>query len=616
MSGWNDRPTSMWRRQLNRRRWLFCGLVVLIIFLTAHPTGVYMPDNCPTITAGPRMQWDVPPTWQKLRQLERNLPQHNLDLPFPEGKDGRYVKFSNQVKRLGWNNAFNEILMNTHLAYESKRAYVFQPFVWKEEHYPWPQQVYRENESLPHTPLSAIISGPSAGGSWDVGDGAPRSISEEWFDVVCPREERRIINTGEVKPTIGWADGIDIFNYWKKILLDAPERCIEIEPENSEKDYHPQTFDLWLWGNTRILSLWPMFSQSPTSRLLEPSSIVLSAVEKNTYLFDPCSPRSWVPVSRSPYDHMLAIHVRRGDFKEACSELARWNSTFYSWNLLEQLPDAFTPPPGGKQGDNTPENVEKYLEHCLPQFDDIVAKVRDSRYDYLQQSKTGRKKLDKIFLLTNAKGEWLDQLKATLREDGWRTIVTSEDLELDQEQTEVSMSVDMEIARRAAVFVGNGMIATGKLSPENKSHVDLPPYSFSSCSLTAAMDYDRKSNVSSFYGGRKGSLDALNADFPVTTAGRSRDDASSFYNPEQVPRNSLDPVNGPRTSTAGYNRGSFFHAGREEPLKGGSDEEEEAGHRVGEAIWDVYADFNNTGPRYSSAFGQTEKGCEAWPAGE
>ncbi|KAH0586451.1 hypothetical protein H2248_007683 [Termitomyces sp. 'cryptogamus'] len=128
------------------------------------------------------------------------------------------------------------------------------------------------------------------------------------------------------------------------------------------------------------------------------------------------------------------------------------------------------------------------------------------------------------------------------------------------------------------------------------------------------MDYDRKSNVSSFYGGRKGSLDALNAEFPATTAtGRPRDDVSSFYNPDQVPRNSMDPLNGPRTSTAGYNRGSFFHAGREEPLKGGSDEEEEAGNHVGEDIWDVYADFNNTGPRYSSAYGQTEKGYQQLP---
>lgn len=121
------------------------------------------------------------------------------------------------------------------------------------------------------------------------------------------------------------------------------------------------------------------------------------------------------------------------------------------------------------------------------------------------------------------------------------------------------------------------------------------------------MDYDRKSNVSSFYGGRKNSLDALTSDFQVTSPPeRTRDDASSFFQSDQVPRRSIDPLTG-GTSTAGYNRNSFFHAGREEPLKGGHDEEE-AVNQVGEGIWDVYADFNNTGPRYSSAFGQTEKG--------
>jgi hypothetical protein len=119
------------------------------------------------------------------------------------------------------------------------------------------------------------------------------------------------------------------------------------------------------------------------------------------------------------------------------------------------------------------------------------------------------------------------------------------------------------------------------------------------------MDSDRKSAVSSFYGGRKSS-DALNNDFPPPATNYSpppgqrrprKDDASSFYNPDRLSRSSADML-GPagRASTAGYNQESFFHAGREEPLKGGQDENE---------AWDVYADFNNAGPRYSSAFGQT-----------
>ncbi|KAF8073511.1 hypothetical protein FPV67DRAFT_1478093 [Lyophyllum atratum] len=460
MAGWNDRPSSAWRAsgQLggSRRRhyWVLFGVVIIVVFLLTHPASV-------TSSAGykkpaNKTHWEEPPTLEKLKQWERELPQHNLDLPFPEGKTGRYVKFSNQVKRLGWNNALNEILMNTHLAYESNRAYVFQQYVWKEDHYSWPKPKFRNHEFPPHTPLNAIISGPSAGGPWDVGDDAPRSISEQWFDVVCPKHERRIINTREVKPIIGWAEGNEIFDHWKELLLHAPERCIEIEPEHYKKDFYPQTFDLWLWGSNRVRSLWPGFSKSPTSRLLEPSPIVKSAVERNAYLFLPRGPRPTHPVSRDPHDRMLAVHARRGDFKEACLHLAKWNSTFYSWNLLEELPDAFPPPPGGEEGNNTPENINKYLEHCLPTFDDIVAKVRDSRHDYLKQSKKGHKTLDVLFLLTNAEGEWLEQLKATLKEDGWHTIVTSKDLELDQEQTEVNMAVDMEIARKAAVFIGNG----------------------------------------------------------------------------------------------------------------------------------------------------------------
>lgn len=112
------------------------------------------------------------------------------------------------------------------------------------------------------------------------------------------------------------------------------------------------------------------------------------------------------------------------------------------------------------------------------------------------------------------------------------------------------------------------------------------------------MDSDRKSTVSSFYG-RK-STDALNNDYHSPTApnyGHSgRDDASSFFQSDRAPRQ-VDPE---RFGTAGYNRNSFFNVGREEPLKGGRDEEEPASPG-----WDIYADFNNAGPRYANTFGQS-----------
>jgi len=79
--------------------------------------------------------------------------------------------------------------------------------------------------------------------------------------------------------------------------------------------------------------------------------------------------------------------------------------------------------------------------------------------------------------------------------------------------------------------------------------------------------------------------------------------------PPRPPRNRYDPsssyynqelLNGD-TRLAGYNQNSFFDAGRTEPLKGG-DEEEDPLRGKGDGSWDIFADFNNAGPRYSEAF--------------
>ncbi|TFY51868.1 hypothetical protein EVG20_g10802, partial [Dentipellis fragilis] len=105
------------------------------------------------------------------------------------------------------------------------------------------------------------------------------------------------------------------------------------------------------------------------------------------------------------------------------------------------------------------------------------------------------------------------------------------------------------------------------------------------------MDSDRKSAVSSFYGGRRSSVDALNRDFPSPTMpvpDARRDSSSSFFTGQH-----RGGANAGLPPGAGYNRQSYFDAGRQEPVKDG---QEDAG-------WDVFADFNNAGPRYSTAFG-------------
>jgi len=73
------------------------------------------------------------------------------------------------------------------------------------------------------------------------------------------------------------------------------------------------------------------------------------------------------------------------------------------------------------------------------------------------------------------------------------------------------------------------------------------------------------------------------------------------------PKGNVDLLNGGLPNSAGYNRRSYLDAGRQEPLKGGLDEEADAGLQPDDG-WDVYADFNNAGPKYSGAFGQNEAG--------
>lgn len=343
-------------------------------------------------------------------------------------------------------------LMNAHLAYESKRSYVFQDYVWKPEYYPWPENQRLQNP--PRTPLSALIAGSVVGEPWAEGDNSPRSISAEWFDKVCPWDERQFIHTGDIKPGLAWKSGLEIFDHWVKLLRDAPERCIEVQATGD--DNFPQTFDLWLWGSDRVLSLWKSFSTSPTSRLLRTSPIVGAAVKRNEYLFLPRGPRPSYPVSPDPYSRMMAMHIRRGDFKGACLHLAKFNSTFYSWNLLPSLPDPLVFPEHIVW--NTTEYLDAHLERCLPEPEVILRKARVSRDEYVKEAHAGKRRtLDILYLLTNEKGEWLVKMKEALKKDGWNTIVTSNDLELDSEGVDTNMAIDMDIARKAAVFVGNGV---------------------------------------------------------------------------------------------------------------------------------------------------------------
>jgi hypothetical protein len=106
------------------------------------------------------------------------------------------------------------------------------------------------------------------------------------------------------------------------------------------------------------------------------------------------------------------------------------------------------------------ESVSSLLEPSFlsyPTEAELLATIRRARDAYLGAER-GRT-LDVLYVLTNADAEWFAEFDAAAVADGWTTVVSSSDLVLDDEQTDVGMVVDMEIARRAAVFIGNGVRA-------------------------------------------------------------------------------------------------------------------------------------------------------------
>jgi hypothetical protein len=208
----------------------------------------------------------------------------------------------------------------------------------------------------------------------------PHSISKRWFDVVCSPEESHLIVSADIKPLLADLPGMEVFTAWEMLLCDMPECCIEIVSAPYEVDKMPQVFDLWIWGNSRVLSLWPSFSQSTTSKLLAASPIMCAAVERNTYLFNPHGPR--LPMALRDWAQCtLTIHLRWGDFIQHCRNLAEWGSSFYSWAQLPQVMDQFTPLPG-----DDPKRVETMMGHCLLDNAQIIKKLHNVREDCINDS--------------------------------------------------------------------------------------------------------------------------------------------------------------------------------------------------------------------------------------
>ena len=93
----DTRKTSFRNGRLPRRvTRLLVSILVSLAFLGLYSLlefddDSWTPSNLP-------WQERLPPLYRKYRLRELALPQHNLDLPYPEGRDGKYLWMSEHVR--------------------------------------------------------------------------------------------------------------------------------------------------------------------------------------------------------------------------------------------------------------------------------------------------------------------------------------------------------------------------------------------------------------------------------------------------------------------------------------------------------------------------------------
>ncbi|KAG1817145.1 uncharacterized protein BJ212DRAFT_1351237 [Suillus subaureus] len=449
---------------------LLTGLILVCLFLFFSSIKATGPSRAQEQSLAE--QHSLPPLYEEYHDYERHLPQHNLSLPFPEGRDAKFFWAANHVTSSGWGNAMQELVMNAVLAHATRRAFVFDNFTWERNAIDY--STFNGKLIPSRIPLSAIISGPIIGSSFPPGDAAPRAVSQEYFKKVCPNPT--IIDSWDVNEHLRLDNNVlalEIFEKWVEKLNSIDDPCVEIKQESY------QLFEIWLFGSKRILSIWPILSKSPALTDFSWSPLILQAYADNAHLFTPTSssfrffPSFMRPSSPTPttlHDvhpivkakemdtvaGLLALHIRRGDFAGHCSHLANWSSDWNGFNKFSALPDKFRVPTDGGWGETTEANTNMYFKACFPTIEQIIEKVQAVLADQ-RRLYGSAKELRSIYIMTNGDVEWLQQLREALMQvKKWDAVATSRDLKLSWEARPVAQAVDMLIGQRAQVLIGNG----------------------------------------------------------------------------------------------------------------------------------------------------------------
>lgn len=123
-------------------------------------------------------------------------------------------------------------------------------------------------------------------------------------------------------------------------------------------------------------------------------------------------------------------------------------SPFVGFAKLPRLPGNENVPPPKDMPEASRHGL--YAAKCVPDITAIIARARRMRKNH--------QTLRTIYVSTDAPPPWREELRRWLLSDGWDSVLIGcTDVWGGWGDRELGEAVDMEVARRAAVFVGNGV---------------------------------------------------------------------------------------------------------------------------------------------------------------
>ncbi|KAL1951083.1 hypothetical protein VTO73DRAFT_232 [Trametes versicolor] len=452
---WLDPPPAS-----SKGRWLSRFAAGSALFLSvhallklySHATTVVTPPpyQAPSIPNEPA----YPPTYSDYHRAELQLPQHHWDQTHPAGGE-KFFFVAGHTKGLGWGNALQEHLLNAYLAYVSNRILVFENYTWADD-----GSLYSEwnGKLIPsQIPYSALVRGPTVGEPLASGVFAPLAVSREYFNHLCPHKttlRRNQVHSRLPAP----ASAFDITERWMSVLKATEDHCVESASGDSDPIFtHTNVFGI----RESLRDLWPSLAASPIITEFGWSRLVELAFDTNRGLLVPhashmdpllTSTHFTTNAERyTPIPGLMAIHVRRGDYAEHCNLLASMYEDFVSVNAFPYFPDTFTVPSRSAVSTSAVDNEEHYRQRCFPSVAEIVEKIARVR-----ATPEGRD-VRKLYIMTNGNQAFINELKTAVWALGaWDAVSSSRDMVLNWEQKYVAQAVDMLIAQRAQVFIGNG----------------------------------------------------------------------------------------------------------------------------------------------------------------